>query len=79
MKDLFDRYGKDIEDEESRDFTNNAEARRRLRFYRNANEEWMRELAQQIDEGVLPISAVMTVPPNMQAGNRKWKGFNPRD
>jgi hypothetical protein len=79
MKDLFDRYGKDIEDEESRDFTQNAEARRRLRFYRNSREEWMRELAQQIDEGVLPISAVMNVPPAMQAGNRKWKGFNPRD
>ena len=79
MKDLFDRYGKDIEDEESRDFTQNAEARRRLRFYRNSREEWMRELAQQIDEGVLPISAAMNVPPAMQAGNRKWKGFNPRD
>ena len=79
MKDLFDRYGKDIEDEESRDVTQNAEARRRLRFYRNSREEWMRELAQQIDEGVLPISAVMNVPPAMQAGNRKWKGFNPRD
>ena len=79
MKDLFDRYGKDIEDEESRDFAQNAEARRRLRFYRNSREEWMRELAQQIDEGVLPISAVMNVPPAMQAGNRKWKGFNPRD
>jgi hypothetical protein len=39
----------------------------------------MRDLAQQIDEGVLPLSAVMNVPPAMQAGNRKWKGFNPRD
>jgi hypothetical protein len=79
MRDLFDPDGKDLEDAESRDFTSNAEARRRLRYYRNSKEDWMRDLAQQIDEGVLPLSAVMRVPPAMQAGNRKWKGFNPRD
>jgi hypothetical protein len=40
-------------------------ARRQLGMYRNSSEAWMRELARQVDEGVLPASALDTLPRQM--------------
>lgn len=37
-------------------------AARQLGMYRNSSEEWMRELARQVDEGVLPQSALDRLP-----------------
>jgi hypothetical protein len=38
---------------------------RQLVMFRNSSEEWMRELARQVDDGILPPSVLDTLPRDM--------------
>jgi hypothetical protein len=59
MRDLWDEVA------EMGQPTAKSETSRRLNYYRNGRQPWMRELAKQIDDGVLPPSAVFTLPRKM--------------
>jgi len=39
---------------------------RQLAMFRNSSEEWMRELARQVDDGILPHSVLDTLPREMR-------------